>query len=458
MNIFKLTVVVLILSGFFMQLTEASQVSSDAQIDHSVQQYTQMDRYLSAGGQEYIPLTTLNLARTSPYINKSALDDEVFQVNGQPTYTYLRCYYKTEKNVLYPSLTVYKWGVNPNGGYYKVQGVWYSKLGLANMFYTNTSHDTLAQICAYTLQKDGQGEKPFMNYFVANGTSSLDYTVWTNDPVTQDNAINKIVVFGDSLSDNGNLFNSTEWILPVASDYAHGHFTNGQVWAEYLGEKLNLPVYDWAVGKAVILPDGIIRLSEQVNSWNAYRTHDKNYHPKNTLFTIWIGANDMLNSNKKPVSSMIQQEMLMIRRLIKNEAKNIIIINLPDMTLTPYYQFRSDRAIVSARIKQFNVELKIAVVALQAEYGLAVNLHVFDVASLYENLFKNPIKYGFINSAESCLKISTMTVPYVESVRTRSDCRDPNTFLSWDLIHPTTQVHKLLAEKIELYIKRNFFH
>ena len=46
-------------------------------------------------------------------------------------------------------------------------------------------------------------------------------------------------VFGDSLSDNGNVYDATSGIIP-ATPYADGRFSNGRIYAEYMANRLNL--------------------------------------------------------------------------------------------------------------------------------------------------------------------------------------------------------------------------
>src|SRR5512136_343092 len=48
-------------------------------------------------------------------------------------------------------------------------------------------------------------------------------------------------IFGDSLSDVGNLYLATGGTQPPASNYWQGRSSNGPVWVEYLAPKLLLP-------------------------------------------------------------------------------------------------------------------------------------------------------------------------------------------------------------------------
>jgi len=57
------------------------------------------------------------------------------------------------------------------------------------------------------------------------------------------NSFSAVFVYGDSLSDNGNLFNAVGQPGPP---YYNGRVSNGPVTVEYLAAILNAPLYDWA--------------------------------------------------------------------------------------------------------------------------------------------------------------------------------------------------------------------
>ncbi len=58
--------------------------------------------------------------------------------------------------------------------------------------------------------------------------------------VSQAQPINALIVFGDSLSDSGNLYTYTGTAFPPSPPYDPGHFSNGRVWAEVLADALFL--------------------------------------------------------------------------------------------------------------------------------------------------------------------------------------------------------------------------
>ena len=62
-------------------------------------------------------------------------------------------------------------------------------------------------------------------------------------------SFSSVVVYGDSLSDNGNLFAATGGLVPAAP-YVGGEFSNGPVAAQQLATLLGAPLADFAFGGA----------------------------------------------------------------------------------------------------------------------------------------------------------------------------------------------------------------
>jgi phospholipase/lecithinase/hemolysin len=56
-----------------------------------------------------------------------------------------------------------------------------------------------------------------------------------------------------------------------------------------------------------------------------------------------------------------------------------------------------------------------------------------DVNSLYRDAMANPAAFGFTNVISSCLSGSGI-------------CSNPDDFLFWDGIHPTTAAHRIIGE------------
>ncbi len=376
---------------------------------------------------------------------------------GSSTYTYLRCFYRVDTAISKPK-TDYIWAVNSNGSYYKVYGNWW-KDGLTsweNMFYSNTSQDSLKSVCQSSLAAKGINRSVAM-YAAADSSLSLDYTIWTNDSATQAAKINKIVVLGDSLSDNQNLWNATQWTLPNRNSWFMGHFSNGHVWDDYFAESVKLPAYNWAVAGAAADAYYVIPgVSQQVDSWKIYMQSAPNYQAANTLFTVMIGGNDLVNYGRS-VDSILATEQEALEKLINAGARNILLMNLPDLSRAPTFQQRGDGAIVAAQVVDFNRRLPQLRDALQAKYGSSLVIKMFDTNTLVNDIFNFPSKYGMTNTTQSCLNInSSSTSNYLSTQSLRTECSNPDTFLFWDTLHPTTRTHKILADSVTTFVKANF--
>jgi len=122
--------------------------------------------------------------------------------------------------------------------------------------------------------------------------------------------ISHLVVFGDSLSDNGNLFKLTGSPQPP---YWNGHFSNGPTYAEQLAQwlgvpPLGVPLDDRAFGGAQATGNLPISLSNQVAGYIA-QLHGQPAAKDTPL--IFIGTNDylgLLNDLPKVTSDLASIE------------------------------------------------------------------------------------------------------------------------------------------------------
>jgi len=127
-----------------------------------------------------------------------------------------------------------------------------------------------------------------------------------------------MVVFGDSLSDNGNI----------------GRFTDGPIWVETLATELGADLYDFAYGGATTGYDNpaaglsYTGLQWQVDNYYLASTDD-------ALFTVWAGGNDFLQS-RSPVEAAANIGVA-LENLYTDGARDILVGNLPDIGATPAF-------------------------------------------------------------------------------------------------------------------------
>jgi thermolabile hemolysin len=257
------------------------------------------------------------------------------------------------------------------------------------------------------------------------------------------------------LSDTQNAYNASDWKLPNSGSWFLGRFSNGKNWVEYLADNLQLPLYNWAVGGAGVSTQDLVipGVIQQVQSYTEYMQKAQNYQPQNTLFTMLIGGNDLVNYNST-VDQVISGETQALQSLIQAGARNILLLKLPDVSKAPVFGIKTTGATVAAQVIDLNTRLAALVGSLQAQYGSSLHIQLFDSYALFNDLLSNPGKYQVSNTTQSCLNINTdSSTNYLSTQTARSQCSNPDSFVFWDTLHPTTHTHKLLADAVTAFYR-----
>ncbi|MBE8577695.1 SGNH/GDSL hydrolase family protein [Vibrio sp. OPT18] len=382
---------------------------------------------------------------------ESITSAQVLSTQGSETYSYVRCWYRTDASHDSPA-TDWKWAKKENGDYYTINGYWWSSVSFKNMFYSDAPQSEIKQRCEQTL--DIQHDVADITYFAADNHFSYNHSIWTNDNAFQANSINRIVTFGDSLSDTGNLFNGSQWVFPNTDSWFLGHFSNGLVWTEYLAKAKDVPLYNWAVGGAAGTNQyvALTGVYDQVTSYLTYMKVAKNYRPENSLFTLEFGLNDFMNYNREVADVKADFSSALIR-LTESGANNILLFTLPDATKAPQFKYSTEQEIIKVRgkILEFNQFIK-----AQAEYyqGMGKNVVLFDASELFASITDNPEQHGFRNASDACLDINrSSAADYLKSHSSTNDCATygSDSYVFWGVTHPTTATHKYIADHILAY-------
>ena len=241
----------------------------------------------------------------------------------------------------------------------------------------------------------------------------------------------QIYVFGDSLSDTGNLFAATGDLLPPSPPYSEGRASNDRLWIEYLAEDLGANTTNYAfagatTGSANTFVPGLIGLEQQVTNFQATNS----FVNPDALYVVWAGANDYLGAGvtdpKVPVGNLANS----ITTLAKSGAENFLVVNLPDLGQLPGTSSSVFSSSLTALTDAHNVGLNTVLDSLSYD----INIYDVDVNSLFINAIASPKLFGFTNVTDPCLSLSAATV-----------CSNPNQYLFWDDIHPTTAAHELVG-------------
>jgi phospholipase/lecithinase/hemolysin len=281
-----------------------------------------------------------------------------------------------------------------------------------------------------------------------------------------------LYVFGDSLSDTGNVFNATGQQLPPESlGYFDGRFSNGPNWVDYLAQNLGLstptPITEvlaeipptdginFAFGGATTFattPRQVANtidprfpgLLDEVGLFAGSLIQNNRSADKDALYIVWAGANDYLPTTSpfftppttpdRTIANLVGA----VTTLASVGAKNIMLVNLPDLGETPRARSLDPffPPVVPGESARLNALTEAHNALLPTTFGKDVNLISLDINALFSDIINRfntePTRSPFTNVTDPCI-----VNPF---------CTDPNQFLFWDGIHPTTAAHQIIGQ------------
>ena len=265
-----------------------------------------------------------------------------------------------------------------------------------------------------------------------------------------------IYVFGDSFSDDGNLYKANGGVVPPSPPYYQGRSSNEPIWVEYLAKDLGLTpemstnlayggansgLYNAAAPSSLPSLYSTGLLSQVENFTAASKSVDPN-----ALYIAWAGANDFLFGGVTAPSQPVMNISTAVGTLAAAGAKNIMVVNLPDLGNLLGTSNSTASSELSYLTTGYNASLATSLETLSQQLS-GVNIISFDVSSLFNQVFTNPGQYGFTNVTDSCIGNSGLAILPPSS--TSDACNtNPSEFFFWDSIHPTTAAHEIIAEDV----------
>jgi phospholipase/lecithinase/hemolysin len=251
----------------------------------------------------------------------------------------------------------------------------------------------------------------------------------------------RVFVFGDSLSDTGNFHAMTGGYPPPP--YADGRFSNGKLWVEYAADALHmviLPGDNYAVAGATTGRFNVNNgtggltfpgLQHQIDSFQA---HHAPQDAKDALFVVWAGANDFfagLATGTPPetlISNGVYHTALAIVRLKQSGAQHILVLNVPDLGVTPFARSSGAGAAITQLGAAYNAVLAGTLDTMAANGIPTIRADSF---ATLDAMATRPDEFGFTN----------VTQPFLATGGNAAE------FLFWDSVHPTTLGHAVLAQE-----------
>lgn len=256
-------------------------------------------------------------------------------------------------------------------------------------------------------------------------------------------AYSDIYVFGDSLSDSGNIYAATGGFPPPP--YFNGRFSDGPTYADNLAGMFGFGLtpsllggHNYAFGGATAAPGSSVGplatdLGTQVNSFRAL----SGAADANALYVVWAGGNDLRAATPLTATTVIGNALTgvssAITGLYAEGARNFLVMNMPNLGLTPEAIGGGPLQVGGATFLSATYNSGFDSVINGLRLGLAgEDIRTLDTFSLLNTVVANPGAYGFTDVDSSCIDAGPACTP--------------NSYLFWDGIHPTAAGHRLIAD------------
>jgi phospholipase/lecithinase/hemolysin len=275
---------------------------------------------------------------------------------------------------------------------------------------------------------------------------------------------NEVFIFGDSLSDAGNIYQLTgetskaPYAVVPTRPYAIGghHFSNGRTWAERLAQNLN----DISGGKASLQNPG--KNGNYAFGGARARSGSGNSSPdsgaqigmyltdygsasQDALYVVQFGGNDLRDAlvaaQSDPddafiiIGTAVLELVGNIHGLYAAGAKNFLVANAPNLAHAPAVKFSGASGIAGLFTGFYNGWLEGGLQGLELAIP-DINIYRLDMAGFTDDVVASPGDFGLTDTDVPCLLFFT---------ESDAKCDNPEERLFWDGLHPTAAGHNALS-------------
>ena len=281
-------------------------------------------------------------------------------------------------------------------------------------------------------------------------SAGLRFTVFQQVKVLQ---VGDLFVFGDSLSDTGNAYNSV-LSVPDVPPYWQGRFSNGPIWVDEVSSALGLTT---SIGSGTSQGDNrafggsqtgqgysYLLLPNVGTQINNYLGHVQSSIPANVVITLWSGGNDFLYGGGNP--NVISTNMVShVRALALAGGQTFIIPNVPPLEMTPEGSSRSQSQQNQLAQDVITYNSLLATEMSNLSTSLGITIHQVDAWSIFNEIVANKEAFGLtdVQNAACASSGSLLPIPICNSGDPVAS--NANEHLFFDKAHPTTTMHSVIA-------------
>lgn len=305
-------------------------------------------------------------------------------------------------------------------------------------------------------------------------------------------------------------------VLP-GKPYWKSRFSNGQVWSEYLTDMMAIQKSDQGAYSNRAFGGGWAATYDyQLTVWNlirhpldtiktlivgklippsigisvqAYLLEQRELNQE-SIFFMFAGSNDYVNAllfddKRDPaimssyIDNVVEGIGAAVRKLADAGGKRFVIMGIPHIGDTPRFANSMDRDLLNETVNQHNTRLSVRVNELKQMYP-DVDFMFIDIQEYLSRALNNPDRYGFNNIQDACIDVkfpmfgalahSPFARNYVlqyahvlqyedkrlaDGENNFNMCSNPDEYLFWDEIHPSTRAHNFIAYEVCLEMKQH---
>ncbi|KAJ1956861.1 hypothetical protein EC988_001126 [Linderina pennispora] len=267
---------------------------------------------------------------------------------------------------------------------------------------------------------------------------------------------NNLIIFGNSLSDNGNVA-----ALTGSPGYWEGRASNSYVWNEYTTKLLGMNLENHAYGGATSNNDlspatsgniTIPSFHDQVTTWLKDPAHLSQHSLQNDVVAVEIGGNDIfhnvpnilngsitLNDFAKALGKSIADD---VNALVKAGYKNVYVWNLPAVDKIPYITSIGMGSLVKPLVDEINNRIDIAL-----QPAVALGVHKLNLMDLMNQALVPQVlaAMGITDSTHACYN--------KDSAGAVTICQDPDNHFFYDGVHPASRMQYLWGIAASILIR-----
>ncbi|KAH7914939.1 carbohydrate esterase family 16 protein [Hygrophoropsis aurantiaca] len=254
-----------------------------------------------------------------------------------------------------------------------------------------------------------------------------------------------IVSFGDSYTDGGR-HDGGPLLPPVIippNAQAGGRSTNGKVWVENIADDIGAKLMDYAVSLRYRISSSVVNITlwpsnsrpvDFLQQVSLFLSQSNNLDPDTTLYTIFFGINDWLDSfidgDYLPQAAADLLGQMSLLASPPTNARNFL--------LTDVY----GRGTTDARGQAWLQAIFDGLIAFHGQ-NPPLNVAFANYATIWDGVLgPNPgyRAFGYTNTSSCVIGNGTSTV---------GSCSDPEHYFYWIPGHPSKETHRIMADYVE---------